>query len=29
MAGSLLDHERSWTIQVADDVIFRNGFDGP
>ena len=29
MAGSLLDHQRSWTIQVGGDVIFRNGFDGP
>lgn len=29
MAGGLLDHQRSWTIQVGSDVIFRNGFDGP
>ncbi|HEY6941616.1 M64 family metallopeptidase [Dokdonella sp.] len=28
MAGGLLDHQRSWTIQVDTDVIFRNGFDG-
>ncbi|MGN6518379.1 MAG: M64 family metallopeptidase [Dokdonella sp.] len=28
MAGSLLDHQRSWTIEVDGDVIFRNGFDG-
>jgi hypothetical protein len=27
MAGSLLEHARSWTIHVSDDVIFRNGFD--
>jgi len=29
MAAGLLDHQRSWTIQVVGDVIFRNGFDGP
>ena len=29
MAGSLLDHQRDWTIHVDNDVIFRNGFDGP
>jgi hypothetical protein len=29
MAGGLLDHQRSWTIQVDGDVIFRNGFDAP
>lgn len=29
MAGALLEHTRSWTIHVSDDVIFRNGFDGP
>jgi len=27
MAGALLEHTRSWTIQVSNDVIFRNGFD--
>jgi hypothetical protein len=27
MAGALLEHTRSWTIHVSDDVIFRNGFD--
>jgi hypothetical protein len=27
MAGSLLEHTRSWTIHVDNDVIFRNGFD--
>jgi hypothetical protein len=28
MAGSLLDHGRTWTIQViASDIIFKNGFD--
>jgi hypothetical protein len=27
MAGTLLEHTRSWTIRVNDDVIFRNGFD--
>ncbi|HEU4664159.1 MAG TPA: M64 family metallopeptidase [Dokdonella sp.] len=29
MAGGLLDHQRSWAIQVVGDVIFRNGFDVP
>ena len=28
MAGTLLEHTRSWTIRVNSDVIFRNGFDG-
>jgi hypothetical protein len=27
MVGTLLEHTRSWTIRVNDDVIFRNGFD--
>jgi hypothetical protein len=27
MAGGLLDHQRSWTIQVSNDTIFANGFD--
>jgi hypothetical protein len=28
MAGTLLDHQRTWTIRVsADDTIFKNGFD--
>ncbi|MBO9662513.1 M64 family metallopeptidase [Dokdonella sp.] len=29
MAGGLLEHRRSWTIQVGNDVIFRNGFESP
>jgi hypothetical protein len=28
MAGTLLDHKRTWTIHVGlSDIIFRNGFD--
>jgi hypothetical protein len=27
MADGLTTHTRSWTIQVVDDLLFRNGFD--
>lgn len=30
MAGTLLDHKRTWTIQVSvGDTIFKNGFENP